>query len=250
MPPIRRKYNFKSDTSNFHCKIACTQCRGKTRLGSQCKHKTCFDRLCHQHLRKNMYVKIAPSTIEGAGFGLFAVWHKTLPHPKKQYLNREIPIFIKGDEISYMGGEWVSATEIQTRYPGNDTLAPYTIQLANVADSSKIDSACIRDAGSMANSQKGAKSWNLNNAEISFRNTREDEMENANQVKSWLSGAYQDKKKKWHVLFLRCIRPIYHGDEIFVDYGTNYWEESSSSSSSSHHSDHAHDSDPDWSASE
>ncbi len=52
---------------------SCARCTGKTVSGTQCKNRACTTGpYCWQHLRKEEFLRVKPSTIKGAGMGLFA----------------------------------------------------------------------------------------------------------------------------------------------------------------------------------
>ena len=51
----------------------CVQCSAQTKNGQQCSRWTCkYSDMCWQHTMRALGLKIAPSTIPGAGSGLFA----------------------------------------------------------------------------------------------------------------------------------------------------------------------------------
>lgn len=116
---------------NFQCPLLCDQCTFITESG-RCKRRVCFGWPdCWQHTIIEYGVKTRPSTIKGAGKGLFA----TRP-------------FYKGEWICPYHGQITPKQCLDTLYPG-DTLAPYAVEV----DGSGVfvDSACTRGIGSMAN---------------------------------------------------------------------------------------------------
>ena len=101
------------------------------------------------------------------------------------------PIFEKGQKIIKYVGEQVTREELDDRY-GDDHIytAPYAIQ---VNKNLFLDSALIRGVGSLANHS----SKRLANCEFT----------NPNRNKE---------------IYLRATKPIYHNDEILVNYNNQY----------------------------
>lgn len=105
--------------------------------------------------------------------------------------------FETGDWICPYSGELITNQCLEARYPGDRT-APYAVSRAS--DNLYIDSACVRGIGSMANGRFKRDGFSrnrcLHNAEIVTRR-----------------GAG---------IWLKAIRDIEEGDEIFVYYGDEY----------------------------
>jgi hypothetical protein len=80
--------------------------------------------MCFQHLKSELGLRVAPSTIPGAGDGLFTT------RPRK-----------RGDKIVEYRGELLDGPEVDERY-GVDATAPYALELS--ANDPIIDSACER----------------------------------------------------------------------------------------------------------
>lgn len=97
------------------------------------------------------------------------------------------PVFRKGDVIVRYTGENVSSRTINNRYPGDITGA-YAIADAGEAG---VDAACKRGIAALANAGT---------------------QKNANAQYAWIDGAY----------YIESTRNIRHGQEILVDYGSNY----------------------------
>lgn len=131
---------------DFSCKLEARQCAAETKKGEQCKRRTRKQLpYCYEHTRLILHVEIRPSSIEGAGLGLFAVED-----------------FQKGDFIVPYEGEFINEAELNRRY-GDDT-AKYALK---VSKNVYIDSACSRGTGAFIN--QATKKTN-NNAAL-FRGT-------------------------------------------------------------------------------
>lgn len=164
---------FKS--ANFSCKLETRQCEAETKKGEQCKRRTRKQLpYCYEHTRLLLHVEIRPSTIEGAGLGLFA-----------------LEDFERGSKIVPYVGEIITEAEFDRRYGEHN--ATYALQIKKDV---VIDSACSRGIGAFINMGVTKKD---NNAV--FR----------------LSG----NKKRFEV-FVHAKKKIHAGQEIFVDYGSDY----------------------------
>lgn len=124
---------------------------------------------------------------------VFGVQVRPSDHGKGLFTTR---FFASGSWIAPYKGELISTECLNLRYPG-DVTAPYTVRRGA---RSFIDSACYRGIASMANAKFGrnrfSRSRNYHNSEIALRGNGE--------------------------LWLRAIRDIEEGHEIFVYYGTEY----------------------------
>lgn len=166
-------YVFLSPTHS--CMLETHRCEATTAYG-QCRRRVTIGLpLCWQHSQQVYGVRMAPSTIAGAGRGLFAT--------------RD---FQRGEVVCPYGGRLLTAGEVEQLYPG-DTLAPYVERLSGKA---ARDAACVRGIGSMAN---GMPRREDSNAETFVRRNR--------------------------VPWLRAIRRIRQGEEIFNHYGAEYFED-------------------------
>lgn len=98
------------------------------------------------------------------------------------------PVFKKGQRIVHYVGERVSAAELDRRYDydGHNNTAPYAIK--------KLDAACLRGVASLINSPYGSGK----RSNVLFKDEGE--------------GVVVVAKKN-----------LYHGDELFVHYGSDYW---------------------------
>jgi hypothetical protein len=68
------------------------RCSADTNGGRQCAQRTAVAHLCWNHLQRDMGVRVRPSSVQGAGPGLFAAWHDGLAQ------GHRIPY--TGDEIA------------------------------------------------------------------------------------------------------------------------------------------------------
>lgn len=136
--------NTKHRPITFQCNLKCTRCKGLTpRDGSskqqQCTRTSCIGTpYCAEHMRSALNLCIRPSTIPGAGMGVFVC---------KSERSRAEFVFRKGRVVCDYGGEVVSEEELTRRY--GDLTAPYG--LAGDTDGYYEDAACLRGIGSMIN---------------------------------------------------------------------------------------------------
>lgn len=181
-------FRFRDGNNQSSCKITCSRCEGTTRVGTRCRRRVCIGLpLCWMHLASNLHLKIKPSTIDPSMKGLFA-WYPQ--DPRKVLFAKKPPPGARKKPgrpphkiVKYLG-EVVTDAQLRQRY-GTAT-APYA---ATLAKNVKVDAACVRGAGSLAN---GSKNGRANNAKFSGNN-------------------------------IVARKNIKHGDEIIVAYGPGYW---------------------------
>ena len=66
--------SFAAHDTDFVCKLECCRCEGETKTGGRCRRRTKKQLpYCYEHARTMLHVDIRPSTIPGAGKGLFAL---------------------------------------------------------------------------------------------------------------------------------------------------------------------------------
>ena len=93
----------------------CQRCIARKADGRRCSRTTClYSELCWQHAGRDLGLKIAPSTIPGAGRGLFA----TRDLPRNYAIRYGRPI------------DRLTRAEIHARYPNNQ-VATYGLCSAN-----------------------------------------------------------------------------------------------------------------------
>jgi len=181
-------YTFKFYVNNelyFAARMKKQECIARTKAGTQCRHIVNIGQpFCYQHITPIMHLKIKPSTLPNTGKGLFAWWPQA---PRRE-------VFPIGEKICDYDGEFLDKRKLDNRY--GDFTAPYAIAVREGRTPRYEDAALHRGIGSLAN-----------------HNTPENV--NAEFVIKRLRG-------RNHSIYLRATRPIYHGDEIFVDYGLDY----------------------------
>ena len=128
--------------------------------------------------------KNKPSTIPNSGKGLFA-WNPNAPNNI---------VFKKNEEICNYNGELIDKTQLENRY--GEYTAPYGIEVKGGANPIYEDGALTRGIGTIANHKKGR------NANAHF--------------------VIKKLNHRNHHIALKAIRPILHGEEVFVDYGRDY----------------------------
>ena len=131
------KFVFKANDAKFACNLMCATCVAQTSNGNQCKNRTCIGvDYCWVHLLSMRQLRIKPSSIEGAGSGLFA-----MNNNKKDEI-----LFRKNDIVIEYNGELINEEVLNTRYKTHT--APYGIQITK---DQIEDGACKRGIGSIAN---------------------------------------------------------------------------------------------------
>ena len=171
----------------FSCQLACRQCEEISKsTDEQCRNRTCFGvPLCWIHLLHKKNLRIKQSTIKGAGKGLFAL---------DKSRARGALIFRKRQYIIDYIGEQITQQELDNRY-GRDNVAPYALCDSNSSKDKCIDSACVRGIASMINHNVGK------NSNVMFTSS--------------------PRGGQFRVI---ATKNIYNGEEIFVNYGSEYWK--------------------------
>lgn len=117
------------------CDLDCEQCIAQTKNGTRCRRNTCkVLPYCVQHLKVNLGLIIAESSLPDAGFGLFTIRRIAKDAVIAPYLGRI---------LSFQQKERAYGSE-------RDDLAPYAIEMSK---NKFIDAACRRGAGAFANSK-------------------------------------------------------------------------------------------------
>lgn len=145
-------FSFKSPNHAFECALQCQQCTAVAANGAQCQKRACIGvPKCWIHLLRDHSLRLKPSTIQGAGKGLFAM---------KRGAGPNAVVFKKDAKIIDYYGDLVNQQTLTERY-GEHT-APYGIQIGT--GDRYEDAACRRGVGALAN-HRGAG----HNARLTFR---------------------------------------------------------------------------------
>ena len=141
MPYVFTFYD-NADPANphtFQINLECKRCvHLNPATNALCKRTVCIGLdLCFQHLELDKHLKVKPSTINGAGKGLFAFDKK---------LNANAILFKKNQIICRYEGEFIDEDELVERY--GDKTSPYGMI---VKKNEYIDSAGQRYYGSLIN---------------------------------------------------------------------------------------------------
>lgn len=127
----RFKFRNDLDDVDFSCDLTCARCIGLNKNGSRCKRRTCrYLPFCFTHLRRDAGLQVKPSTIAGAGDGLFT----TVARKREEKI------------VEYTG-EVLSGEEADARY-GPQATMPYVLE---PGQGQVIDAACRRGPGAYAN---------------------------------------------------------------------------------------------------
>jgi hypothetical protein len=148
---------------------------------------------CPRHARRAYGVEIRPSSVQGAGLGLFA----TRP-------------FAEDEKIAPYFGERLTQTQLNERYGSVNVTAPYAIADGQNRQGRRMiaDAACVRSIASLANHSSTAP-----NAEfVSVRLRGND----ARAIPEWEGRSFG----RWLV----ALRDILPDEEIVWDYGDVYWQ--------------------------
>lgn len=165
-------------------------CIAKTASGKPCSLKTKkYGRMCWIHTVNKLDLKVKKSGIEGAGDGLFA-WDEV------KGLKRQ-PVFDTGEAIDWYTGEVMTKEQIDALAPG-DTLVHYAVATED-------------------NPALYVNAW-LTNDEVSrYAN----DPVNKSKYNAKLVGRVRTEFPE-NKLRIEATCPIFHGSEIFLDYGSEY----------------------------
>lgn len=132
------RFEFRDGDHRFSCALQCGQCVANTASGARCRSRVCIglDR-CWRHLYRDGNLRIAPSTIPGAGKGVFVL---------DRTLGPNAIVYRKGETIMVYKGETITLAQLDQRYPG-DVYAPYGMSAGDRFE----DAACARGVGGLVN---------------------------------------------------------------------------------------------------
>lgn len=143
-------YSGDLTTPPYTCVLKSSVCEAISKSGQRCRRKVVIGKpYCYSHLLYQRHLRIKPSTLPGAGDGLFAV------DPSTQDPNEVV--FKKNVIIAPYGGERVTRDELERRY--GDNTAPYGLLRSN---NHIVDAACDRGVGSLPNTIIGTGRRNFN----------------------------------------------------------------------------------------
>jgi len=185
----------------FRCKLATRRCLArKVTDGRRCKVKVTIGLpYCWRHMRALLGVKVAPSRLENAGKGVFAVRN-----------------FKKGEFITPYDGEILSKRELDKRYPGEETVASYTLRYK--MRNRFIDSACERSVGAIFNMHPERK---RNNVHLVTAKSWARKKRNRSLTSALNNHIPVKHRKSWRLIAVASKR-IESGDELYADYGEDY----------------------------
>jgi hypothetical protein len=140
--PKRFQFEVKNDEDKYELAhqeiLKATRCHGHTRNGTRCKRQCIIGyEYCPAHLASEKHLKIATSTLDNAGNGLFA-YDKTK--------GDDDVVFQKDDVIMEYHGRVKSDEEIEEQYQHHT--APYTVR---AKQDMNIDAAGQRGVASLTN---------------------------------------------------------------------------------------------------
>jgi hypothetical protein len=124
--------------THFTCLLHCEQCQGRRANGTRCTRRVCMGlQHCWQHAIGELKLRIKPSTMQGAGKGLFV---QSREHEHHEW------VFRPGDKIVKYYGDVITEEQADHRY-GEGT-APYGWE---VGQGRVVDAACRRGIAAFAN---------------------------------------------------------------------------------------------------
>lgn len=153
-------------------------------LSTVSANSTKFHDSCPQHTKEIYHLTLKPSLIKSAGTGLFA------HDPSKQAT--KTPVFKAGEKICNYGGMVTDLEELAETF-GNLPVFPYAIK---ISASTVVDASLDRGLGAMINDP------------VHKRNANARFVINTNLK----------------IVNVEATKNIRHGDEIYVSYGTTYWD--------------------------
>ena len=183
-------------------KRSCNICQGITRSGAACRRTTCkTGPFCFQHTKAVLGVQVKTSTIPHSGLGLFATKD-----------------FARGDYIDCFSGKQLTQAELDARY--GDGLAPYTVlaRYGRYYDQRHTNSGVTRYSNSCRRRNARQQACR-NNCEIINPPTGR-----ARALAGRLVG-----RCRYPVPWLRATRLIRAGEELFTDYGDDYFDDETDS---------------------
>lgn len=176
--------NGEDNAPSFGCRLQCKQCAAKSKNGKRCRLRTCYT-LPYCHIHSKSIAHVTIAESTVPDSGYgLFAWN-----PKAGTAN----VFDVGDVIIPYDGEIITKQQLDQRY-GDDEIAPYALEREKTDPPDFIDAACERGLGAFAN----------------------------HKPESEANAKYSHHSEKGMAIV--AIKPIKHREEIFVDYGEDYWE--------------------------
>lgn len=209
------KFTYRAPGKTYTCTLNCSRCIAvSASTKKRCTRTTCMaSPYCWQHARSNLKVRVMKSMfLDSIGInalGLYA-WDPSKKDRKEPiYTKKSSSISVTGKARSkpIYGGELITKEQLSERYDSKtqSMTAPYGHKSrAN----GYMDAACHRGIGAYANSLKPR-------SRRTFR---------------WIEGKrsttkkYAQNAKLLESLNIKATKNIYHGDEILISYGPEYWK--------------------------
>lgn len=216
--PARFKY--QAPNQQFQCALECSQCIAtSTATGRQCSRSTCISTpYCWQHTRSVLKLRVMKSMFLDAiginALGLYA-WDKTKSDRKEPVhsKNKVIKPDVKGETLYQ--GEVISKDEFDDRYDfvacGDQQYSPTGPYALHKSSGNVRDAACVRGIGLYANALQGFQTRGDNRIRR-FMTDRKNQIYYTRNAKLLKSGN------------LKATKHLYHGDEILIAYGPDFWK--------------------------
>lgn len=204
-PSKRWKFEYtRANGTKFECQMKTMQCMhmiadSKARSGERrCKRRSTYTLpYCYQHLINDYHLRIGRTqlrtqhgqTTQRLSFlGLFACDKKA---------DDDAIVFKKGQRIIPYLGELLTRTQLDARYPGNET-GPYALDLHS-RSGDVVDGACVRGVGGLVNMCRPSVNpgCGKNNARFTV--------------------------SAGHFPNIVATRNIRNGEEIYISYGPRYF---------------------------
>ena len=249
--PLLKKEDFNlfvTATQNYiNLSQKCFKFRGRVKLSPQqtleqkfdcllaqkkCKADDCYMWVdiglpyCDEHLKQILHVEIKESTIPNAGLGVFAY--------QPDVTKRNKPVFSpkKFSNLIYEG-DVLTEAQLNDRYGAGETFSgPYILQ----SNKKFVDSSCNRGVVSMINhtltpAEKNIIRYQERRLPKAQRNPHarikspEANAEFATFNIKGVTSLTRAFKQKYHGKgYVKIIKNIYHGKEIFVSYGIDFFK--------------------------
>jgi hypothetical protein len=182
------KYKFIYGGRNMGT-LTTTQCIVQVAIG-RCPNITCMGLgICYEHLRTIANLALLPTSLQDDTTKQPHVFYGLFAHdPDEKATSSDTIVFCPGDYIASFIGERLSLSVMNKRYRRQKEVAPYAFGM--------VDGALSRGVGCCANTNK-----------------------DRTRINAWI----HSPADKAMFPILQATRTIYHGQEIFTDYGQDYY---------------------------